>query len=140
MPFRDTEIRKPASCRAGFFYASYFCSMSESSRDAVLARIRQGLAAGPAPLPPRPDFAAPVHPPLNNADVVVAFAESFRRVGGEFYYCEVAGRPGRAAGGFPGAAAGGRALRVGAGPAGGAAGGRRGVSRPTKPILWPMPT
>ncbi|MDQ2772554.1 MAG: lactate utilization protein [Bacteroidota bacterium] len=62
--------------------------MSESSRDAVLARIRQGLAAGPAPLPPRPDFAASVHPPLHHADVVVAFAESFQRVGGEFHYCE----------------------------------------------------
>lgn len=62
--------------------------MSETSRDAVLARIRQGLAAGPAALPPRPDFAAPVHPPLPNPDPVVAFAESFQRVGGEFYYCE----------------------------------------------------
>ncbi|MBU6119452.1 LutC/YkgG family protein [Hymenobacter siberiensis] len=62
--------------------------MSESSRDAVLVRIRQGLAAGPAPLPPRPDFATPVHPPLSNADVVVAFAERFQQVGGEFYYCE----------------------------------------------------
>ncbi|MDB5269783.1 MAG: hypothetical protein JWP58_2823, partial [Hymenobacter sp.] len=62
--------------------------MADSSRDAVLARIQQGLAAGPAPLPPRPDFAAPVHPPLNSADAVVAFAESFQRVGGEFYYCE----------------------------------------------------
>jgi L-lactate dehydrogenase complex protein LldG len=62
--------------------------MSESSRAAVLARIRQGLAAGPAPLPPRPDFITPVHPPLNNTDPVVAFAESFQRVGGEFYYCE----------------------------------------------------
>ncbi|WP_201979833.1 LutC/YkgG family protein [Hymenobacter rubidus] len=62
--------------------------MSTTSRDAVLARIRQGLAAGPAPLPPRPNFTAPVHPPLNNPDIVVAFAESFQRVGGEFYYCE----------------------------------------------------
>ncbi|GAB3587358.1 LutC/YkgG family protein [Hymenobacter daeguensis] len=62
--------------------------MSDTSRDAVLARIRQGLANGPAPLPPRPDFAAPVHPPLTNADIVVAFAESFQRVGGEFHYCE----------------------------------------------------
>ncbi len=61
--------------------------MAETSRDAILARIRQGLAA-PAPLPPRPDFAAPVHPPLSSADAVVAFAESFQRVGGEFYYCE----------------------------------------------------
>ena len=62
--------------------------MADSSRDAVLARIRQGLAVGPAPMPPRPDFVAPVHPPLNNVDAVVAFAESFQRVGGEFYYCE----------------------------------------------------
>ncbi|WP_426058665.1 LutC/YkgG family protein [Hymenobacter sp. B1770] len=61
--------------------------MAESSRDAVLARIRQSLAQ-PASLPPRPNFTAPVHPPLNNSDVVVAFAESFQRVGGEFYYCE----------------------------------------------------
>ncbi|UOQ97727.1 LUD domain-containing protein [Hymenobacter sp. 5317J-9] len=58
------------------------------ARAAVLARIRQGLAAGPAQLPPRPDFAAPVHPPLGGDDPVVAFAESFQRVGGEFYYCE----------------------------------------------------
>ena len=65
--------------------------MSDTSRAAVLARIRQSLAAGPAPLPPRPDFAAPVHPPLNTADPVVAFAESFQRVGGEFYYCESLG-------------------------------------------------
>ena len=63
-------------------------SSAGAARNAVLARIRQGLAAGPAPLPPRPDFAAPVHPPLPNADTVVAFAESFQRVGGEFYYCE----------------------------------------------------
>ena len=62
--------------------------MAETSRDAVLARIRQSLAAGPAPLPPRPDFGTPVHPPLVGDDVVVAFAESFQRVGGEFYYCE----------------------------------------------------
>jgi L-lactate dehydrogenase complex protein LldG len=62
--------------------------MSETSRAAVLARIRQGLAAGPAPLPPRPDFTGPVHPPLGNSDAVVAVAESFQRVGGEFYYCE----------------------------------------------------
>ncbi|OGX86019.1 hypothetical protein BEN47_13665 [Hymenobacter lapidarius] len=61
--------------------------MAESSREAILTRIRQGLAQ-PAPLPPRPDFAAPVHPPLTNSDAVVAFAESFQRVGGEFYYCE----------------------------------------------------
>ena len=62
--------------------------MADTSRAAVLARIRQGLAAGPAPMPSKPDFAAPVHPPLNNSDPVVAFAESFQRVGGEFYYCE----------------------------------------------------
>ena len=63
-------------------------SSAGAARNAVLARIRQGLAVGPAPLPPRPDFAAPVHPPLGSNDLVVAFAESFQRVGGEFYYCE----------------------------------------------------
>ena len=62
--------------------------MAETSRDAVLARIRSALASGPAPLPPCPDFTTPVHPPLPNADAVVSFAESFQRVGGEFYYCE----------------------------------------------------
>ena len=62
-------------------------SSVSAARAAVLARIREGLAAGPAPLPPRPDFAAPVHPPLGSPDAVVAFAESFQRVGGEFYYC-----------------------------------------------------
>jgi L-lactate dehydrogenase complex protein LldG len=61
--------------------------MSESSRDAILARIRQGVAQ-PAPLPPLPDFSAPVHPPLAVDDKVVAFAQSFQRVGGEFYYCD----------------------------------------------------
>ncbi|MFD1469958.1 lactate utilization protein C [Hymenobacter caeli] len=60
-------------------------SSAAAARAAVLARIRQGLAR-PAALPPRPDFAAPVHPPLP-ADLAVAFAESFVRVGGVFYYC-----------------------------------------------------
>ncbi|AMJ66934.1 LutC/YkgG family protein [Hymenobacter sp. PAMC 26628] len=55
------------------------------ARAAVLARIRQGLAQ-PAPQPPRPDFGVPVHPPLP-ADLAVAFAESFVRVGGLFFYC-----------------------------------------------------
>ncbi|GAA4367035.1 lactate utilization protein C [Hymenobacter saemangeumensis] len=61
--------------------------MSNTSREAILARIRQGLQQ-PAPLPVRPDFEQPVHPPLSSDDKVVAFAESFQRVGGEFYYCE----------------------------------------------------
>ena len=61
-------------------------SSAAAARAAVLARIRQGLAR-PAPQPPRPDFGAPVHPPLP-ADLAVAFAESFQRVGGAFYYCE----------------------------------------------------
>jgi L-lactate dehydrogenase complex protein LldG len=61
--------------------------MSETARAAILHRIRTGLAQ-PAPLPPRPDFTAPVHPPLAGDDVVLAFAQSFQRVGGEFYYCE----------------------------------------------------
>ena len=54
----------------------------------MLARIRTALAAGPAPLPPEPDWAAPVHPPLPGGDLAVTFAESFRRIGGEFFYCE----------------------------------------------------
>ncbi|MBD2770123.1 LUD domain-containing protein [Hymenobacter sp. BT664] len=61
--------------------------MAENSRDAILARIRRGLAQ-PAPQPPRPDFELAVHPPLSSSDLVVAFAESFQRIGGEFYYCE----------------------------------------------------
>ncbi len=54
----------------------------------MLARIRTALAAGPAPLPPPPEWTAPVHPPLPATDLAVTFAESFRRVGGEFFYCE----------------------------------------------------
>jgi L-lactate dehydrogenase complex protein LldG len=61
--------------------------MPQTSREAILARIRQGLKS-PTPLPPVPDFDAPVHPKLSGNDLVVAFAESFQRVGGEFYYCE----------------------------------------------------
>lgn len=59
-----------------------------SSRDILLARIRTALAAGPAPLPPAPDWTAPVHPPLPVADLAVVFAENFQRIGGEFFYCE----------------------------------------------------
>jgi len=59
-----------------------------SSRDTMLARIRTALAAGPASLPPAPNWAAPVHPPLPVADLAVVFAENFRRIGGEFFYCE----------------------------------------------------
>jgi len=59
-----------------------------SSRDKLLGRIRAALAAGPAPPPPVPDWTAPVHPPLPVADLAVVFAESFRRIGGEFFYCE----------------------------------------------------
>ena len=54
----------------------------------MLARIRTALAAGPAPLPPAPDWTAPVHPPLPLVDLAVTFAENFQRVGGEFFYCE----------------------------------------------------
>ena len=54
----------------------------------MLARIRTALATGPAPLPPTPEWTAPVHPPLPAADLAMTFAESFRRVGGEFFYCE----------------------------------------------------
>ena len=59
-----------------------------SSRDKLLDRIRTALAAGPAPAPPAPDWAAPVHPPLPAADPAVTFAENFQRIGGEFFYCE----------------------------------------------------
>ena len=59
-----------------------------SSRDRLLARIRTALAAGPAPLPPVPDWDAPVHPALPIADLAVVFAENFQRIGGEFFYCE----------------------------------------------------
>ncbi|TVT37630.1 hypothetical protein FNT36_20870 [Hymenobacter setariae] len=59
-----------------------------SSRDTMLARIRTALANGPAPQPPQPDWAAPVHLPLPDAELAVTFAASFRRIGGEFFYCE----------------------------------------------------
>ena len=59
-----------------------------SSRNRLLARIRTALAAGPAPLPPVPDWDAPVHPALPIADLAVVFAENFQRTGGEFFYCE----------------------------------------------------
>ncbi|MGI4738817.1 MAG: LutC/YkgG family protein [Janthinobacterium lividum] len=59
-----------------------------SSRDSMLARIRTALAAGSAPLPPTPDWKTPVHPALPLNDLAVVFAENFRRIGGEFFYCE----------------------------------------------------
>ncbi|MDO7885870.1 LutC/YkgG family protein [Hymenobacter cheonanensis] len=59
-----------------------------SPRDKLLGRIRTALAAGPAPAPPVPDWAAPVHPLLPPADLAALFAENFRRIGGEFFYCE----------------------------------------------------
>lgn len=62
--------------------------MSLSSRESMLGRIRTALAAGPAPLPPVPDWVASVHPPLPEVELVTTFAASFQRVGGEFLYCE----------------------------------------------------
>jgi L-lactate dehydrogenase complex protein LldG len=62
--------------------------MSLSPRESMLARIRTALAAGPAPLPPLPEWEAPVHPPLPTTDLVATFAASFQRIGGEFFYCE----------------------------------------------------
>lgn len=59
-----------------------------SSRESMLARIRGALAAGPAPAPTLPDWAAPVHHALPDDDLAVLFAENFRRIGGEFFYCE----------------------------------------------------
>ncbi|QKG55415.1 lactate utilization protein [Hymenobacter sp. BRD128] len=67
-----------------------------SPREQLLGRIRSALAAGPAPAPPVPDWAAPVHPPLPAADLAVVFAENFRRIGGEFFYCETSAQLGAA--------------------------------------------
>ena len=62
--------------------------MPLSSRESMLARIRTALAAGPAPLPPLPEWDAPVHPPLPATNLVATFAAGFQRIGGEFFYCE----------------------------------------------------
>lgn len=58
-----------------------------SARAAILARIRSALAQ-PLPLPEKPAFDGPVHPPLPTEDLAVVFAANFQRIGGEFYYCE----------------------------------------------------
>lgn len=62
--------------------------MSLSSRESMLGRIRAALAVGPTPLPPVPDWVAPVHPPLPKTDLATVFATNFQRIGGEFFYCE----------------------------------------------------
>ncbi|MGI4875799.1 MAG: LutC/YkgG family protein [Janthinobacterium lividum] len=59
-----------------------------TSRETMLARIRTALAAGPAPMPPVPDWSAPVHPALPSGDLATTFATNFQRIGGEFFYCE----------------------------------------------------
>lgn len=61
--------------------------MAESSRDILLRRIREAVQK-PAPQPPAPDFTAPLHPQTPAAELDIAFVENFRRIGGEFYYCE----------------------------------------------------
>ncbi|MBX0291040.1 LUD domain-containing protein [Hymenobacter sp. HSC-4F20] len=62
--------------------------MADTSRDLILRRIRESLRQ-PATQPTRPDFTAPLHPgPASGDDLAVAFAQSFVRVGGVFYYCE----------------------------------------------------
>ncbi|RSK35373.1 LutC/YkgG family protein [Hymenobacter metallilatus] len=62
--------------------------MSDTSRELVLRRIRESLRQV-TPQPERPDFATPLHPrPAPGNDLVVAFAESFVRVGGVFFFCE----------------------------------------------------
>jgi len=61
--------------------------MADTSRDILLRRIREAVRQ-PAPQPAAPDFTAPVHPPITAGEWDIAFVESFRRVGGEFYYCE----------------------------------------------------
>jgi len=66
------------------------------ARAAVLARIRAALAAGPTPnLPDAPDQRAPVHPPLPEQELVLTFADNFRRAGGEFFYVETSAQLGR---------------------------------------------
>jgi len=67
-----------------------------SSRDSMLARIRTALATGPAPQPPQPDWAAPVHPPLPETALAETFAANFQRIGGEFFYCETQAQLGTA--------------------------------------------
>jgi len=61
--------------------------MAESSRDILLRRIREAVQK-PAPQPPAPDFMGPLHPQTPVAELDIAFVENFRRIGGEFYYCE----------------------------------------------------
>ncbi|SNR43037.1 LutC/YkgG family protein [Hymenobacter mucosus] len=62
--------------------------MADTSRDIILRRIRESLQQ-PAPQPTRPDFTAPLHPRSATADdLAVAFAQSFVRVGGVFFYCD----------------------------------------------------
>ncbi|KUG06619.1 LutC/YkgG family protein [Solirubrum puertoriconensis] len=60
--------------------------MPESSRDIILRRVREALQQPSPHQPTAPDFSARLFaaPP---DDLVVAFAESFVRVGGTFYYC-----------------------------------------------------
>lgn len=60
--------------------------MPESSREAVLRRVREALQQPSPHLPAAPDFTAPLFPAPPD-DLIVAFAESFVRVGGTFYYC-----------------------------------------------------
>ncbi|SNC75263.1 L-lactate dehydrogenase complex protein LldG [Hymenobacter gelipurpurascens] len=62
--------------------------MADTSRDIILRRIRESLQK-PAEQPARPDFSAPLHPrPGPEDDLAIAFAQSFVRVGGVFYFCE----------------------------------------------------
>ena len=57
------------------------------TKDLILRRIREALAKGSAPLPPAPDLAAPLHPPLVG-DLAEVFAQNFIAAGGTFVYCE----------------------------------------------------
>jgi L-lactate dehydrogenase complex protein LldG len=62
----------------------------------MLARIRTALATGPAPQPPQPDWAAPVHPLLPKIELAETFAANFQRIGGEFFYSETLAQLGTA--------------------------------------------
>ncbi|UYZ59062.1 LutC/YkgG family protein [Hymenobacter latericus] len=60
--------------------------MPESSRDIILRRVREALQQPSPHQPAAPDFSARLFAAAPD-DLVVAFAESFVRVGGTFYYC-----------------------------------------------------
>ncbi|MCC3159216.1 LUD domain-containing protein [Hymenobacter sp. 15J16-1T3B] len=61
--------------------------MAESSREAILRRIRTALQQPSPQQPAVPNFTAPLFPAPAD-DLAISFAESFVRAGGTFYYCD----------------------------------------------------